>query len=131
MHAVPHLKALTSSLEPSSGHEHDSTFTHHYTLLKTTHFASETGQVAVYCEGNCMSYLFNILSSDFQVPNIFNVDRLNIELTLPPFPSKQNIDHGWPYSARYAQGIKKLKSLSQSKRADCLESAPEVGKFHT
>ena len=38
LHAVPHLKALTSGIEPSSAH--DSTFTHHYTLLKTTHFAS-------------------------------------------------------------------------------------------
>ena len=53
LHAVPYLKALTSSLEPLSGHRHDSTFTHHYTLLKTTHFASYTGQVAVYCEGSC------------------------------------------------------------------------------
>ena len=34
LHAVPHLKALTSGLEPLSGHGHDSTFTHHYTLLK-------------------------------------------------------------------------------------------------
>ena len=37
LHAVPHLKALTSDLEPLSRHGHDSTFTHHYTLLKSTH----------------------------------------------------------------------------------------------
>ena len=40
LHAVPHLKALNSGLEPLGGHGRDSTFTHLYTLLKTTHFAS-------------------------------------------------------------------------------------------
>ena len=41
-------------LEPLSGYGHVSTYTHYYTLLKTTHFASYTGQVVVYCEGSCM-----------------------------------------------------------------------------
>ena len=54
LHVVPQLKALTSALEPLSGHGHDSTFTHNYTLLKTIHFASLTGKVAVYCKGSCM-----------------------------------------------------------------------------
>ena len=54
LRAVPHLKALTSGLEPLSGYGHDSTFTHYYTLLKTTHFASQIGQGAVYCEGSCI-----------------------------------------------------------------------------
>ena len=35
--AVPHLKALTSGLEPLSAYGHDSTFTHYNTLLKITH----------------------------------------------------------------------------------------------
>ena len=55
LHAVPHLKALTSALEPLSGHGHDNTFTHYYTLLKTIHFASLTGQVVVYCLGSCIT----------------------------------------------------------------------------
>ena len=37
--AVPYLKALTCGLEHLGGHGHDSTFTNHCTLLKTTHFA--------------------------------------------------------------------------------------------
>ena len=40
LRAVPHLKALTSGLEPLSGYGHDSTFTQYYALLETTQFAS-------------------------------------------------------------------------------------------
>ena len=38
--ALSHLKALTSGIEPLSGHGYDITITHPFTLLKTTHFAS-------------------------------------------------------------------------------------------
>ena len=34
LRALPHLKALTSGLEPLSGYGHDSTLTYHYTFLK-------------------------------------------------------------------------------------------------
>ena len=34
LRALPHLKALTSGLEPLKGHGHDSTFTHYQTILK-------------------------------------------------------------------------------------------------
>ena len=55
LRAVPHLKALTSGLEPLSGYGHDSTFTHYYTLLKTTHLLHKQAKwwfivkVAVKC----------------------------------------------------------------------------------
>ena len=39
LRAVPHLKALTSGLEPLSDHGHDSTLAQYHALLKTTHFA--------------------------------------------------------------------------------------------
>ena len=35
-HKIPHLKALTHSIEHASGHRHGSTFKQCYTVLKST-----------------------------------------------------------------------------------------------
>ena len=35
-HTVPHLKALTRSIEHRGGHGHDSTFNQWYTVMKST-----------------------------------------------------------------------------------------------
>ena len=56
-HTVPHLKALTHSIERRSGHGHGSTFKQLYTVLKSTVLLHKRAKrrfhvtVAVYAQG--------------------------------------------------------------------------------
>ena len=52
-HTVPHLKALNSGLEHSSGHGRGSTFKKHFIVLNITHFTIKTGQALVLCDSTC------------------------------------------------------------------------------
>ena len=52
---VPHLKALTRGIDHTSGHGHGSTFTlQKKNSLKSTHFASQTGQTTVSFDCICI-----------------------------------------------------------------------------
>ena len=107
-HTVPHLKGLNSFLEPSTKHGCGCTFTMHHTILKTTHFASQTVQAEVSYERSCIHFFSNIFFRSYLKP-LFDLcagyRRLVVYGTRPPecislgwiVLNYGTPDHRWPH----------------------------------
>ena len=63
-HTVPHLKALTRVLEHASGHGRGSTFTWHYTHLKTIYLIQRQTNLSICTQLYLMFFTFQINQTD-------------------------------------------------------------------